>query len=80
MGAEQNDPDTVNNLLFGHIEATPSYLDLFNEQMDDSSSLGLLGNSKSDETPMFNLENALPLNDSIQIPRTDCRVLSDSNN
>ena len=73
VGTEQNDPDTVNNLLFGHIEATPSYVDIFNDQMDDSSSFGLLGNSKSDDNGMFALENHLPLNESIQIPEANCR-------
>ena len=73
MGTEQNDPDTVNNLLFGHIEATPNYVDIFNDQMDDSSSFGLLGNSKSDDNAMFTLDAHLPLNDSIQIPGTGCK-------
>ena len=71
-GAEQNDPDTVNNLLFGHIEATPAFSDVFADQLDDSSSFGLLGSSKSDDGLLFPMESPLQKNESLQLPTNDC--------
>ena len=50
VGTEQGNPDTVNNLLFGHVEATPSFTELFLDPLDDSSSYGQLGASRDDES------------------------------
>ena len=72
VGAEQNDPDTVNNLLFGHIEATPTFSDVLADQLDDSSSFGLLGSSKSDDGLPFPVESPLQKMDSLQLPTGDC--------
>ncbi|KAK8810283.1 hypothetical protein WA538_002858, partial [Blastocystis sp. DL] len=71
VGAEQNDPDTVNNLLFGHIEATPTFSDVLADQLDDSSSFGLLGSSKSDDGLPFPVESPLQKMDSLQLPTGD---------
>lgn len=52
VGAEQNDPDTLNNLLFGPIEMTPSFNDLFPDPLEDSSSFGLHGASRDEENTL----------------------------
>lgn len=52
VGAEQNDPDTLNNLLFGPVEMTPSFNDLFPDINDESSSFGLFGSTRDDETTL----------------------------
>ena len=57
VGAEQNDPDTVNNLLFGHMEMTPTLGDLFPDAMDDSSSYGVYSSVKDDDSVFYNLDN-----------------------
>lgn len=52
VGAEQNDPDTLNNLLFGPVEMTPSFNDLFPDINDETSSFGLFGSTRDDETTL----------------------------
>lgn len=52
VGAEQNDPDTLNNLLFGPVEMTPSFNDLFPDINDEASSFGLFGSTRDDETTL----------------------------
>lgn len=52
VGAEQNDPDTLNNLLFGHMEQTPSFHDLFNDSASNPSAFPLMG-SMNDEDNGF---------------------------
>ena len=52
VGAEQNDPDTLNNLLFGHIEQTLFFNDLFPDVIPSTSSFGT-ADSMRDEDPAF---------------------------
>ena len=49
VGAEQNDPDTLNNLLFGHIEQTPSFNDLFQDVLPSTSSFGPADSMRDDD-------------------------------
>ena len=71
LGAEQNDPDTVNNLLFGHMEEPTLFQDLLPDAMDDSSSMGLLTHSKSDDTSIQPSELPLIMGESLYIPGVD---------
>ena len=50
VGAEQNDPDTLNHLLFGPTEMSSSFGDLIFDQHDDYSSFGVSGASKEEES------------------------------
>ena len=75
LGAEQNDPDTVNNLLFGHMEEPTLFQDLLPDALDDSLSMGLLTHSKSDDTSTHTSELPLIMAESLYIPGMD-RILS----
>lgn len=67
VGAEQNDPDTLNNLLFGPIEITPSFNDLFPDPMEDSSSFGFHGTSRDEDNGLVGNDSSSPfiLNDNL---------------
>lgn len=79
LGAEQNDPDTVNNLLFGHMEEPTLFQDLLPDALDDSSSMGLLTHSKSDDTSVHPSELPLIMTESLYVPGVDRMTSMDMN-
>ena len=64
VGAEQNDPDTLTNFMFGPAGLTNSLGDIFADQQDDYSSFGLSGTSKEEDSAIAGNEvNVNALND-----------------
>ena len=56
VGAEQNDPDTLNHLLFGPTDMGNSFGDMMFDQHDDYSSFGVSGASKEEESVVTGTE------------------------
>lgn len=68
VGAEQNVPDTVNNILFGNMEDEPIFPDFFHDPLDDSSSVSLRAMSRSEDPSTHQSEIPLLPADTLNLP------------